>query len=814
MSSPFSLTLTNPSSGLSFAAEFLSPIRFVALLVWPLALIAGGAGYADFYELRANLDLILRTFSFFQNLIISMLTANLLSRLAMGITMARHSIPPQEFGIRLIYGVLPRFFVSTGPIRRLDFPEQRHCYATPLLTRLALFAIGTLGWAILRRGGTGIADALLVLGATGLGSFLFTLNPIWRADGYHWMAAYFRRPDLREQSYRLLGLILRRKPIPESMPRREIYALLFYAVASIVFTAFLVVVILSSIAFALEQQFRGTGVVIFALILSMGFAFVLSKSGKGKNKSRRKKRKQRSPTPPAPAKLSPDEKLSCYRLAQDDNQLTNSGRIEHMARTTSQKPTDEPKPSSAPAEVEDLDALLSEEISDDQPAETSKPDLDAALDDLLGPPPSASVKAPPADEFDEILEAALGPVTPAQRQKSREETAKEDEGVPHDHSLVVDPRPSSLVERKNAPPPAPPNDLDRVLKMGAHARKPRSRGRMLLIWAIVLVVGYVIAIQPYPFTVGGDFIIQSSARTEVRARTNGEIISLNVTEGDWVDDDGVMAVLSNWDEMRDVAIQEADLARLKADFETLVAGPKPEEIALAEQLVSAAETRLAQAKQDLDRKEQLFASNTISRKTLDDAISAHILAVSERDQAQTQLALLKAPTLDSEINSAKASIARQEQELAFSRLQLEHTNIRATLSGRVVSTMDEIAVGTFMREGDLFAELADDRVVLAEIEVPETDIDEAVIGAQVTLKLWSAPDEEIFGTVKRVAPVAEEREFGRVVRVVLEVPNPDGRLVQNMTGYGKVIVDERPVWEVFTRVIIRFFQVELWSWLP
>ena len=67
---------------------------------------------------------------------------------------------------------------------------------------------------------------------------------------------------------------------------------------------------------------------------------------------------------------------------------------------------------------------------------------------------------------------------------------------------------------------------------------------------------------------------------------------------------------------------------------------------------------------------------------------------------------------------------------------------------------------------------------------------------------------------ERLAPLAEEREFGRVVRVSVRVPNPDGRLASNMTGHAKIEVGERPVWEVFSRIVVRFFEVELWSWLP
>lgn len=792
MSSPFSLTLANPSRVLSLAADLLSPLRVLAILVWPAALLAAIAGYFNWYDLSRNLELALSTFTFLQNLLVSMLTANLLSRLVMGVTMAAQGIPPQEFGIRLLFGVIPRFYVSTAQIRQLDFPQQRRCYAAPLLTRLGLFAIGVLTWVLLRRGGTGAADAALVLGATGLGAFLFTLNPIWRADGYHWMAAWFRMPDLREQSYRLLGLILRRKQIPEMLSARAIRGLLFYALASIVFTAVLISLILSSVAYGLEQQYRGAGVIMFALILSMMLAFLISRRNRKGGKSRREK-------PRSVARASHRATVSCYKPATHETGEAEPGSPEQMARNTARK-TKRDSGDVNPAQSADLDAILPASTGGTEAGDApGQSDRDPELEAILGAPG----KPAPKNEFDEILDAALNPAP-----KAGEAPVASPPSPP-----TKEPEKPAKTGQSPARPKVSDN-LDNVLRIGKAKRTKGSTLRKLLVWAVLLAGLYYVAIQPYPFTVGGDFIVQPVERTQVRARTEGEIVELNITEGDWVEQSQVMAVLSNWDEERDIAIIEADLARLRADLETLTAGPKPEEIALAEQELKAAETKVTQARQELERKQQLFESNTVSQKALEDAQGGYDLAVAEREQAAARLELLNAPTLDSEIAAARASIERKQQELTFGKLQLEHTNIRAPASGQVVSTMENVSVGMFLREGDLFAELADNRTVMAEIEVPETEIDEAAIGAEVTLKSWSSPDESISGTVKRTAPVAEEREFGRVVRVIVEVPNPDGRLSRNMTGFGKIIVDERPVWEVFTRVFVRFFRIEIWSWLP
>ena len=358
------------------------------------------------------------------------------------------------------------------------------------------------------------------------------------------------------------------------------------------------------------------------------------------------------------------------------------------------------------------------------------------------------------------------------------------------------------------------DDLDRVLQSQAARRSPARKWVVRLVWLAILGGLVWLAFQPYRFEVGGDFTIQPLDRAEVRARTSGEITELHVSEGDRVEAGTVMAVLSNWNQSRDVAVLQADGARLQAQLDTLLAGPRPEEIALAAQSLAAAEVQLDMRRQDLARQETLFESGTIPFTVVSDARSAALLAEAARDQAAAQLALVQADPLDSEIAMIEAAIARNAEELAFAARMLEYTYIRAPVSGQIVSPMHEVPVGHSLAAGGLFAEIEDNRTVLAALMIPEIAIQEVTLGAPVELRLWSAPHDPIPGTVSAIAPRAEPVEFGLAVRVLVELPNPEGRLAANLSGFGKIDVGERPVWEVFTRALQRFFVIEVWSWLP
>jgi multidrug efflux pump subunit AcrA (membrane-fusion protein) len=342
----------------------------------------------------------------------------------------------------------------------------------------------------------------------------------------------------------------------------------------------------------------------------------------------------------------------------------------------------------------------------------------------------------------------------------------------------------------------------------------KSKWKALLIWAALIAGGLYVAFLPYSFEIGGEFVVHPVERAEVRARTAGEVIELLVQEGDWVTDGQVMARLSSWDEERNISLLEAEIAKARADLATLVAGPRPEEVSLSEQRIASAVVKVEYTKREFERQRELSELGAGAAKQVDVTESQHHLALSELEEARAQLQLLKAPAIESEVAAAEAAIERDVSDLEYRRLQLEHTEIKANADGSVVTPLEDLSLGTYLPVGGLFAEVEDSRTVLAEIEVPETEISEAEIGARAEMKLWSSPWESVNGTVRRIAPKAEEREFGRIVRVLVEVPNPNRRLTPNMTGFGKIVAEERPVWEAFTRSIVRFIQIELWSWIP
>jgi putative peptide zinc metalloprotease protein len=125
----------------------------------------------------------------------------------------------------------------------------------------------------------------------------------------------------------------------------------------------------------------------------------------------------------------------------------------------------------------------------------------------------------------------------------------------------------------------------------------------------------------------------------------------------------------------------------------------------------------------------------------------------------------------------------------------------------------------------------------AEVEVPEEEGAAVQPGADVQVAPWAFANRTFHGTVVKIAPVAttssarsSDEVFSSqssagaqvslsgtsstVVRVITEIPNPDGLLKSEMTGYAKIAAGYRPVWRVLFGPLIRWVRVEVWYWLP
>lgn len=259
----------DPTRLLTLIARVFAPIRHVGFLMWPAVALALLIVVHDWRLLLDSSTSHFSGFNFIFHMLLGLMTNNLISKLAQGAVIVYHGGRVDEFGIRLIFRIYPRFYIPVGSVRMLPFRAQRACYAAPLKARLVVIVGGIMLWAMLRRSNGGAADAALILSTMAVVGLLISANPFWRSNGYRWITAYFEQPRLREDGLRIMRLAFTGKPIPTTIGRARMWALSVYAALSVVFMVGLVLLVLTILAYVLERRFSGTGVFLFSIILAI-----------------------------------------------------------------------------------------------------------------------------------------------------------------------------------------------------------------------------------------------------------------------------------------------------------------------------------------------------------------------------------------------------------------------------------------------------------------------------------------------------------------------------------------------------------------
>jgi putative peptide zinc metalloprotease protein len=362
--------------------------------------------------------------------------------------------------------------------------------------------------------------------------------------------------------------------------------------------------------------------------------------------------------------------------------------------------------------------------------------------------------------------------------------------------------------------------------------------RWMIRLAVVGVVG-VLMLLPYPYQTGGPFEFLPIKRAEVRSEVEGLVEAILVKEGDLVKAGQPIARIASRSHEKNLKATIARLEEEKAQLALLQAGAKPEEIERALADVRTAGTSLAWSAPRADRYAKLFEQKLISDQDLENAQRQKELDQARLDEAKANLDLVRSGARSEQVDSVKAEIRSLQALVDNYEVDVQRTTLTSPIDGRVVTPRVEELAGTYLKPGqrDLAVQIEDSRVIQAEVEVPEEDAAAVRVEAQVKVVPWAYHDRVFLGKVVSIAPVASTNAadqttanvYGqtqgtaqvsmsnstyKVVRVLTEIPNDGALLKTDMTGYAKIATEDRPVWDVLFRPLIRWFKVQVWYWIP
>jgi HlyD family secretion protein len=262
--------------------------------------------------------------------------------------------------------------------------------------------------------------------------------------------------------------------------------------------------------------------------------------------------------------------------------------------------------------------------------------------------------------------------------------------------------------------------------------------------------------------------IEPQTSVDISADITGRIIRIAVEEGDLV--------------TRGQFLLQIDPAQYQAA------------VSRAEGVVNSTQATLLQVRANRDQAERAWKrADQLSR------LGPNLISPAAAEEARTALDVAEAT-----YQATRAQLDQSRASLREARDNLGKTRLVSPIAGRVVRLAveeGEVAVpGTFSRETGLLLTIADLSVILAKVQVDETDVVRLSQGDPVEVTIDAYPDSTFVGRVTRVSQSAKltstqtasgsnDRAVDFDVEVQLEEPPADVR--PDLSCTARIITDTR-----------------------
>jgi multidrug resistance efflux pump len=355
----------------------------------------------------------------------------------------------------------------------------------------------------------------------------------------------------------------------------------------------------------------------------------------------------------------------------------------------------------------------------------------------------------------------------------------------------------------------------------------------LVVLAAIIVAGFL----PYGYELGGDCRIVPKDERGVRALIGDEIATVHVTQGQEVPAGYVLATLAARDEESQVEISRAELKRAQANLDLLRAGSRPEDLQMAELKVELWQVQLAFREADLARVKKLQSTNSATPQELERSQKGYDTGLQMVALSQEQLTKVKNGPRAEEIRAAEAAVEAAQARSNQAEKMFALRQITTPIAGRIATLHVGARQGQVAAPGDLIAVVQDTSSLHLEVQAQESTAVYLKPGMVVKVRLNGTYGELLTGkvvsigdlaarrTVVTTAPARTDREElqeeimrtgeePHFVPVVVELDPHEVSLAPGMTGYARIVVAPDYFWNVLKNPILRFFRVDVWSWLP
>jgi RND family efflux transporter MFP subunit len=275
-------------------------------------------------------------------------------------------------------------------------------------------------------------------------------------------------------------------------------------------------------------------------------------------------------------------------------------------------------------------------------------------------------------------------------------------------------------------------------------------------------------------------------KIQLTSKVVGKVAWIGVEKGDLVRKDQVIVRLEDEEYRAQLQQAKGNLVNLEARLQELLAGSRPEEVAVAKANLEQARADLANAKINLDRAAKLSDARVFAKQAYDDAKARHDAQEARVASLERTYELVRIGPRQEVIEQARGQVTQAKGQVQFYETQLANTIIRAPISGTILERVVE--VGEFVTTGFVgergakgyVVSMADLKDLQVELDINQNDFAKLHPRMRAVVTTDAYRDRKYDGEIEEMSPEANRQKA--TVQVKVKVLNPDEYLRPEMNA--------------------------------
>jgi HlyD family secretion protein len=234
----------------------------------------------------------------------------------------------------------------------------------------------------------------------------------------------------------------------------------------------------------------------------------------------------------------------------------------------------------------------------------------------------------------------------------------------------------------------------------------------------------------------------------------GRVQRVWVDEGDSVRPGDTLAVLAQAGVAGAVPQGAARLQQAEARLRDVQAGPRPEEVAQAEDAFRARQAEAERTARELERVRVLEDAGAMSRQQLDNARAAAAVAARQRDSAREGVRMARQGSRTDQVAAARAEVEAARAALETSRATAGELTLVSSVAGVVMHRYAE--PGEMVATGEPVLTVGQTSRPYTRVYVGQGVLPTLKVGQPVTAVLDAFPERPFTG---RIVSISDHAEF-------------------------------------------------------